>query len=188
MDENSKFPRFFSLDFHIRFFSALLWRLLHPKRKRYKSAFAGHISLELPVMAIISIILGIYGFSAAIGSGSIIGWVCGILGLCGFIYLLTDSIRSGKYHKPSFEYFRTIIFLFFTVLGITTGLAIGTIYHFSYGVKITTGLTGFIPGYIVGIFGGIYAQHLGWMASLLDIIALAAIAGVIVLDIVMLLI
>ena len=55
-----------------------------------------------------------------------------------------------------------------------------------YGVTVITGLAGFIPGYIAGVFGGIYAQYLGWMASLLDIIALAAIAGMTVLDIVML--
>ena len=186
MDENSKSPPFFSLDFHIKFFPALLWRLLHPKNRRYASTFAGHISLELPVMAVVSIILGIYGFSAAIGSGSIIGWVCGILGLCGFIYLLINSIRSSKDQKPSFEYFRIVIFFFFAILGITTGLSVGTIYHFGYGMTIITGLAGLIPGYIVGVFGGIYAKYLGWMASLLDIIALAAIAGMIVLDIVML--
>lgn len=180
-------PPIFSLEFHLSFFPALLRRLLHSKNRRYESTFAGHISLEFPVMAIVSILLGIYGFSAVIGNGSIIGWICVIMGAGGFIYLLTGSIRSCKDYKPSFEYFRTIMFLFFAILGITTGLAIGTNYHLSYGVKIITGLIGLIPGYIVGIFGGLWTQYLGWMASLLDIIALAAIAGMIVLDIVMLL-
>jgi hypothetical protein len=186
MDDHIIPPHFFSWDFHLRFFPALLWHLLHPKNKRAESIFAGHISLELPVMVISSIILGIYGFLVAIGSGSIIGWICGILGLCGFIYLLTDSIRSGKDHKPSFEYFSVSIFLFLTVLGITTGLALGIIYHFSYGVKIITGLAGCITGYIIGTIGGIYVQYLGWMTSLLDFLALAAIAGMILVDIVML--
>jgi len=180
-------PLFFSMEFHLSFFPALIWRHLRPKNRRYESTFAGHISIELPVMALVSILLGIYGFSAVIGNGSVIGWVCIILGAGGFIYLLTGSIRSCKDYKPSFEYFRTIIFLFFAILGITTGLAIGTHYHLNYGVKIITGLIGFIPGYIVGIFGGLWTQNLGWMASLLDIIALVAIAGMIVLNIVMLL-
>jgi hypothetical protein len=72
-----------------------------------------HIRLELPVMVIVSIVLVIYGFSAAIGSGSIIGWACGIAGLGGFSYLLIVSIRSAMGMRHSFEYFRVIIFFLF---------------------------------------------------------------------------
>jgi hypothetical protein len=186
MDENSKSPRFFSLDFHIKFFPALLWRLLHPKNRRYESTFAGHISLELPVMAIVSIILGIYGFSAVIGSGSVIGWVCGIAGLGGFSYLLTISIRSAMGVRPSFEYFRLIIFFFFVILGINIGLEIGTVYHLSYGFRIIAVLAGLVPGYVAGIGGGLRVQHLGWIASLLDILAITAIAVMVFFDILLL--
>lgn len=186
MNETNNPPPLFSLEFHTSFFPALLWRLLHPKNRRYESTFAGHISLELPVMVIVFIILGIYGFSTVIGSGSIIGWVCGIVGLGGFSYLLTGSIRSTTEIRPSFDYFRTIVFLFFVFLGLTIGLEIGNVCRLPYGLKLVAGLSGLILGYIVGIFGGLWVQYLGWMASLLDLIAIAAIAGMVVLDIVFL--
>lgn len=186
MDENSKSPRFFSLDFHIKFFPALLWRLLHLKNRRYESTFAGHISLELPVMVIVSIILVIYGFLAAIGSGSIIGWICGILGSGGFIYLLVSSIRSCKPIRLSFEYFRVIIFFFFVIFGINIGLEIGIVYHLSYGFRIIAALAGFALGYVAGIGGGLWIQYLGWIASLLDILAITAIAGMVLFDILLL--
>lgn len=186
MNETSKQPLFFSLEFHTSFFPAMLWRLLHPKKRKYESTFASHIRLELPVMAIVSIILGVYGFSAAIGSGSIIGWVCGIAGLGGFCYLLIASIRSVRGIRPSFDYFRTIVFLFFVFLGLTIGLETGYVYRLPYGLKLISGLAGLIFGYIAGIFGGLWVQRLGWMASLLEVIALAAISGLVILDIVLL--
>lgn len=186
MNETNKPPPLFSLEFHTSFFPALLWRLLHPKKRKYESTFDGHIRLELPVMAIVSIILGVYGFSAAIGSGSIIGWVCGTAGLGGFCYLLTVSIRSARGMRPSFDYFRTIVFLFLVFLGLTLGLEMGNVYHLPYGLKLISGLAGLILGYTAGIFGGLWVQYLGWMASLLDLIALVAIAGMVILDIVLL--
>ena len=105
----------------------------------------------------------------------------------GFLYLVFDSIRSRKGYRPSFEYFRTIIFLFFVFIGITTGLAIATGYHFGYGLKVAAGVAGLFLGYVTVIYAGLWVQYLGWMAALLDIIAVAAIAGMIILDIIMLL-
>jgi hypothetical protein len=179
-------PRFFSLDFHVKFFPALLWRLLHPKKMGYESTFAGHIRLELPVMMVVSIAFIIYGLAAAVGSGSILGWVCGFTGLGGSLYLLIISIRSTHGIRPSFEYFRVVIFLFFVVFGATVGLEAAFLYGLPYDLKIVTGLIGFILGYFAGIVGGLWVQKLGWMASLLDVIAIAFIAGMIVLDIVIL--
>jgi hypothetical protein len=187
MNEPNKPPPFFSLKFHTSFFPALLRRRLHPKKRSYESTFAGHISLELPVLAIVSIMLGIFGFTAAFASGSMIGWICGILGLGGFVYLLTGSIRSVWGIRPSFDYFRTIIFLFFLFIGLTIGLGMGNIYRAPYGIRLISGLAGLTLGYIAGIIGGLWIQRLGWMASLLDIVALAAVAGMIVLDIILLL-
>ena len=186
MEEKSTTPPFFSVDFHVKFFPALLLRLLHSQNRKYESTFAGHISLELPVMTVVSLALGIYGFATVIGSGTILGWVCGIAGLGGFSYLLTSSIRSTLGMHPSFDYFRTIIFLFFVFLGFTIGLEMGFVYHSASGIKFIVSLTGLILGYVTGIFAGLWVQKLGWMASLLDIIAIAVIAGMIVLDIVIL--
>ena len=186
MNETSKPPLFFSLEFHTSFFPALLLRLLHPKKRKNESTFAGHIALEYPIFAVISIVTGVYGMIAALDSGSIIGWVCGILGLGGFIYFLYSSIRSRKQIRPSFEYFRVTIFFFFVILGITIGLEIGTVYHLSYGNRIIVVLAGLVLGYVSGIGGGLWVQYLGWIASLLDILGIMAIAGMVFFDILLL--
>ncbi|MBM4272404.1 MAG: hypothetical protein FJ139_09680 [Deltaproteobacteria bacterium] len=136
--------------FHTKFFPALLWRLIRPEKREYESTFAGHIALEYVVLTVISIAVSVFGFAAALGTGS-------------------------------------IIFLFFVFIGITTGLAIATGYHFGYGLKVAAGVAGLFSGYVTGIYAGLWVQYLGWMAALLDIIALAAIAGMIILDIIMLL-
>ena len=46
-------PGFLSLEFHTKFFPALLWRLLRPQKREYESTFAGHITLEYPVLTVI---------------------------------------------------------------------------------------------------------------------------------------
>lgn len=186
MNETRKPPLFFSMEFHISFFPALLWRLLHPKKRKYESTFAGHIVLEYPVLAVISIVAGVYGTTVALNSGSIIGWVCSILGLGGFIYLLTNSIRSCKQIQPSYEYFRVIIFFFFVILGTNIGLEIGTVYHLNYGFRIILVLAGFVLGYVAGMWSGLWFQRLGWIASLLDILAITAIAMMVFFDILLL--
>jgi hypothetical protein len=186
MDESGKPPRFISLDFHLKFFPSLLWRLLHPKKRRYESTFAGPIRLERVAMAIVSMVMGIYGFSAVVGSGSVIGWGCGIAGLGGFSYLCIGSVRSSMGMRPSFEYFRGIIFFFFVILGINIGLEIGTIYHLSYGTRIIAVAAGFVLGYVAGIGGGLWVQRLGWIASLLDVLAIMGIAVMGLFDILLL--
>jgi hypothetical protein len=186
MNETNKPPSFFSLEFHTSFFPALLLRLLHPEKRKYKSIFADHMALEYPVLAVISIIAGVYGTITALDSGSIIGWVCGILGLGGFVYFLYGSIRSRKQIRPSFEYFRVIIFFFFVILGITVGLEIGMVYHLSYGFRIILVLAGLVLGYVSGIGGGLWIQYLGWIVSLLEILGIMAIAGMVFFDILLL--
>jgi len=183
MNETNKQPLFFSLEFHTSFFPALLWRVLHPKKRKHESIFAGHIALEYPVLAVISIITGIYGMVEIFDSGLIIGWACGIIGLGGFIYFLCNSIHSRMQIRPSFEYFRVIIFFFFVILGITIGMEIGIAYHLSYGLRIILLLAGFLLGYLSGIGGGLWIQYLGWIASLLDVLGIMSIVGMIFFDI-----
>ena len=183
MNETNKPPLFFSLEFHTSFFPALLGRALHPKKRKHESIFAGHIALEYPVLAAISIIAGVYGMIEILDSGSIIGWTCGILGSGGFIYFLCNSIRSAARIRPSFKYFRVIIFFFFVILGMTVGLEIGIVYHLSNGFRIILVLAGLVLGYFSGIGGGLWVQNLGWIASLLDFIGVMAIAGMVFFDI-----
>jgi len=185
MEETSESPRFFSLDFHLKFFPALLRRLL--QSRKYESTFAGHISLELPVLAVVSLILAIYGVAAVTGSGSVLAWVCGIVGVGGFGFLFVGSIRSGVEHRPSFDHFRVIVFLFFVFLGLTIGLFVGSVYRWPYEFRLAAGFAGLIVGYAAGIGGGLWIQYLGWMASLLEMVMLAAIAGLVIVDILLLL-
>jgi len=42
MDEKSTTPPFFSMDFHVKFFPALLCHFLQPQNRKYESTVAGH--------------------------------------------------------------------------------------------------------------------------------------------------
>jgi len=42
-------------------------------------------------------------------------------------------------------------------------------------------------GYLAGVFGGLWIQRLGWIAFLFRVLAMPAIPGMIILDIIMLL-
>jgi hypothetical protein len=72
------------------------------------------------------------------------------------------------------------------ILGINIGIEIGTVYHLSYEFRIITVLARFVLGYVSGIGGGLWVQHLGWIASLLDILAITATAVMVFFDILLL--
>lgn len=186
MTDTNKPPGFFSIEFHKDFFPALLWRQLRPKKDEYQSPFSNHIPIEFTILTVLSVFSGAFGFASALSSGSAVGWIFGILGLSVFLMLLIKSIHSEKGHRPSFENFRTAIFLFFVFLGITLGLTTGIIYQLTFWQKVLTGVAGFFAGYTAGIFAGLYIQRLGWIGALFDMLAFAAIAGMVILDIIML--
>jgi tryptophan-rich sensory protein len=186
MDTSNEKPRFLSLVFHLNFFPSLLWRQLRQKGDEYQPSFSNHVPIEFTVLTVVSIAAGAFGFVSAFSTGSATGWIFGIAGLGIFLALLIKSIHSEKGHRPSFENFRTAIFLFFIFLGITIGLTAGIIYQLTFWQKILTGTTGLFAGYTAGIFAGLHIQRLGWIGRLFDVLALAAIAGMVILDIVML--
>lgn len=110
---------------------------------------------------------------------SVIGWIGSVIGISGVIALFIISILSERGSRYSFESFRPSIFLFFVMLGITAGLFIGSI-HKSLLLGITGSLLGFIAGYSLGIFAGVWINYLGWMKGFLVVISLLVIVGMVV--------
>jgi hypothetical protein len=185
MDETGKPPDFFSLHFHLRFFPALLWNLLSPPKEEYRSPFADHLPLEYMVAPALCVIAVAIGFPVLQGKGAWWGWILLVLGACGFIALLIGSIRSEWGKRPDYRDFRPAVFFFFVVLGPTLGLMAGAIEH-SPGLKIAGSAGGLAAGYALGILAGRWIQVLGWMGRFLDVFALGGIAGMIILDMVLL--
>ncbi len=185
MRDTEKTPDFFSLHFHLRFFPALLWDILSPRKEEYRSPFAGHLPLEYMVAATLCMIAIAIGFPAVRGKGAWWGWILLVLGASGFIALLAGSIRSVWGEKPDYQDFRPAVFFFFVFLGPTLGLLAGTIEQ-SPGLKIAGSAGGLAAGYAIGILAGLWVQVLGWMGRFLDVLALGGIAGMIILDMVLL--
>jgi hypothetical protein len=184
MDETGKPPEFFSLQFHLRFFPALLWNLLSPQKEEHRSPFADHLPLEYMVAPALCVIAIAIGFPALQGKGAWWGWILLVLGTSGLIALLVASIRSVWGEKPDYQDFRPAVFFFFVVLGPTLGLTAGTIEH-SQGLKMAGIAGGLLAGYALGILAGLWIQVLGWMGRFLDVFALGGIAGMIILDLVL---
>jgi hypothetical protein len=68
---------------------------------------------------------------------------------------------------------------------LTSGVFIGALER-SFALGLLAGAGGFVAGYGVGIFAGLWLQYLGWMADLLNGISYLAILGMFVVDLVLL--
>jgi hypothetical protein len=66
-------PKFLSVEFHKRFFPALLWSRIRPKQQRTRSGF--NSSLELYIVLAVCGGLVALGTPAALSHGSIAGWI-----------------------------------------------------------------------------------------------------------------
>lgn len=185
MDETEKPPEFFSLQFHLKFFPALIWNLLSPSKEEYRSPFADHVPVEYVVAPAVCLIAIAIGFPVLYGKGAWWGWILLVLGAAGFIALLAASIRSVWGERPDYRDFRPAVFFFFVFLGPTIGLLAGTIEK-SPGLKTAGIAGGLLAGYALGILAGLWVQALGWMGRFLDVLALGGIAGMIILDLVLL--
>jgi hypothetical protein len=175
-------PEFLSLEFHTRYFPALLWRGMRP-RERQGSGFTS--TGVLPVLLVFCLILLISGIPYALAHKSITGWVMGGIGVVGMIFLFINSITSGTGDPPTYNSFLKGIFFFVVTLGASVGIFLGTINH-SLLLGLLIGLGGLVAGYLLGILAGLWLQHLGWVASFLNILAGPAILGMLVVDIVLL--
>ena len=91
--------------------------------------------------------------------------------------LLVSSVRSQWGTRPTYDDFLAGIFFFFVSLGILLGIPVG-ISHRSFLLGACVSLAGLVAGYVLGIFSGLWAQRIGWMA--LAVNALAGLAAIII--------
>ncbi len=175
-------PRFLSVEFHVRFFPALLWGRLRPKQQ----SGAGFTSLlEYYLVLGVCIVLIVLGAPSALSNGSIGGCIASGIGAFGVLAMIVNSIVSCWGEPPSYKDFLLGFFFLFVMLGITAGIFIGTLEH-SLTLGLLLGAAGILAGYLLGILAGLWFQYLGWIAVLLDMLARLAIIGIIVVDLVLL--
>jgi len=175
-------PKFISFDFHARYFPALLWNHLRMK-ERPGTGFAS--TLEHYIAFAICIVLLVFGIPAATSSGSVMGWIACGTGAAGAIALIIHSILSHKGVQVSYDGFLTGVFFFFVILGISSGIFIGTLKH-SLVLGLLAGFTGLLSGYLLGIMVGLFLQHLGWVSSIISGLAGIAALGMLAVDLVLL--
>ena len=175
-------PRFLSVEFHARFFPRVLWGRLRPG-ERVGSGFTSF----LPYIALaICLILVVIGVPNALTHSSTVGWIMLGLGLLGLVAIFIQSISSWWGERPSYEGFLVGFFFLFVILGLTTGIFIGTLKH-SLALGLVVSAAGLFTGYLLGILAGLWFQYLGWIAALLNILAGLGIIGMIIVDLVLLL-
>lgn len=187
MPGTSQPPSLLSWSFHFRFFPFLLYRRVFPKQKKVESPFAGHAKMELSILLAVSLVASITGYAEALRKGSILGWIFALAGTGGILFLFVHGIRSHAGIKPSFDDFRAGVFFFLLLLGFTAGLGTGHAYKTAYGARLLCGLAGALAGYILGIFGGLWVQRLGWLSEALNVLAGIALIGMVIVDIILLL-
>ena len=161
-------PKFFSRDFHTTFFPQVLRHRLHLK-KRESEGTTFTSTTEMFISLAVCVILAIIGIPSAV-QGSVLGWILSILGVGGTIVLVIISSLGQWGEQPSYGDFLTGVFLFFVILGVFLGIPVGMETH-SFWLGFLTSLAGLIVGYVIGIFGGMWLQYLGWFAIVINMIA-----------------
>ncbi|MHC1696891.1 MAG: hypothetical protein AB9919_02255 [Geobacteraceae bacterium] len=173
--------KFFSIIFHTRFFPTLLWgRLRH--KERGGTTF---VPFEWYIVITFCLVLAAIGIPYAINHHSVIAWLAGGVGVAGILVLTVSSICSRQ-GSPSYEEFLWGVFFFLVVLGVTAGIFAGTLEH-SFVLGLVGSVAGLLLGYVLGIFAGLWFQYLGLLALLLNVLAIPAIIGLIVVDLVLVL-
>jgi len=175
-------PKFISFDFHVRYFPELLRTRLR-MNERPGTGFTS--TLEQHIAFAICIILLGFGVPVAASSGSLIGWIAGGIGAIGATALVIHSVLSHKGVQVSYDGFLTGVFFFFVILGISSGIFIGTLKH-SLVLGLLAGFTGLLSGYLLGIMVGLFLQHLGWVSSIISGLAGIAALGMLAVDLVLL--
>lgn len=176
-------PKLWSVDFHVRFFPAFLWRRFRCKEGK-GSGF--HSPFELYIVLAVCIILMALGAPSALSRGSIGGWAaCGI-GAAGLLAIIAHSVALSWDRRPSYEDFLAGCFFFFVTLGLTAGIFTSSLNHYSFFLSLLICVAGLVIGYIIGILAGLGLQYLGWLAVALNGLAYLAIIGMVVVDLVLL--
>ena len=168
-------PKFLSREFHTRFFPRLLLDRYSRRKKKETQGTTFTSTTEMFITLAVCLILAVIGIPAALTEGSILGWILSVLGVGGAILLLVVSVGAQWGSRPSYDDFLGGIFFFFVTLGAFVGVPVGMDAH-SPGLGILAGLAGLSAGYALGILAGLKLQHLGWMATVVNMLAgLAAI-------------
>ncbi|MRR15630.1 MAG: hypothetical protein EG826_04130 [Deltaproteobacteria bacterium] len=176
-------PKVWSIEFHIRFFPVFLWRRFRSQEQR---GTGFHSPVELYIVLAVCIVLIVVGAPSALSRGSIGGWIACGLGAAGAIALVIHSIASAWGGRPSYEDFLAGCFLFFIALGLTVGIFVSSLNHYSFFASLLLCLAGLIIGYMIGLAAGFGLQYLGWLAVLVNGAAYLAIIGMVVVDLVLL--
>jgi len=174
--------KFLSIEFHTRFFPALLWSRLKREEKGVQMGFSP--TVELTIAFAVCAVLTLAGLPAAISRKSAIGWVSGGVGAVGILALVIHSISSHR-EPPSYDRFLVGVFFFFAVFGISAGIFAGALHH-SPGIGLFLGAVGLMAGYLLGILAGLWLQYLGWLASIVSGLAGFAAFGIFFVDLVLL--
>jgi len=182
-------PKFLSLEFHARFFPGLL-RDRYLRRVRSETPGTTFTSTtEMTVTLVVCLILAVIGIPSALTRGSIVGWILTALGVGGTVLLVILSVAGQWGTRPTYGDFLGGLFFFFVSLAVPAGVAVGMETH-SPWLGILAGIAGLLAGYALGILAGLRMQHLGWIATIVNMLAgLAAIivaaGGVVTLVVVM---
>jgi hypothetical protein len=177
MVPGNSIPRFFSLEFHTRFFPQVLRDRLH-RKKREGQGVAFTSTTEMIIGLVVCLILAMIGIPSAWTQGSIVGWILSIIGVGGIVVLVIISIGGQWGDRPTYDDFLAGIFLFFICLGLFIGIPVGMDRN-SFWLGLAASLAGLSGGYVLGIFAGLRLQHLGWLAVIINM--LAAFAAIILI-------
>lgn len=174
-------PKYCSREFHTRFFPALLWSRLRHK----ETGGTTFVPFEWHVVITICLVLAALGIPYAIDHHSVFAWVAGGIGSAGILILTIASIRSRR-RSPSYAEFLCGVFFFLVLSGLTAGIFVGALEH-SFVLGLAGSVVGLLLGYLLGIFAGLWMQYLGLLGHLLNLLAIPANIGLLVLDLLLVL-
>jgi hypothetical protein len=178
-------PSFLSLEFHTRFFPLLLMSRLR-REKNGAEATSFNNNLVLTLMLLLCVFFTSAGIPMIAGPHPFFGWALSALGIAGILFVVISSIAAQWGTRPTYSNFLAWIFLFFLLLGFTTGLFTALENHSGIWLVLAASFLGLIAGYGVGLFAGFWAQSLGWISSLLNGLAGLGVFGLLIVFIVFL--
>jgi hypothetical protein len=149
-------PKFWSTEFHFRFFPRLLWEQIqnHPDNRK------GHILIEVPIAVVFCGVLVAIGLPGVVERHSVFGWLILLLGAGGWIALLVACLRGTAGTSLSYTEFEPWTFLFLAAAGAFGGFMGGNGLG-SFWLGWMGALTGLGFGYLSGIGAGFWLQRLG---------------------------
>jgi hypothetical protein len=166
MSDDEKSPKFFSWEFHVRFFPRLLASRMRPKKRQGTGFVHSGIMEGMILLAVCGILLA-SGLPSVLKQGAVAGWIMSILGAGGILAIFIASAYAQRGVKPSYDHFLFGVFFFFVTLG-TLGGIIAAIYLHSPWLEVITDVAGFCFGYLVGLFAGQWFQYLGLISGVID--------------------